>query len=252
MRHARFSVAGVERRGTFDGASLTDDEGNTYNPGEIEWLPPVVPSKIVGLVLNYKEHADELGLKTEEKPILFLKPVSSLLGHLGSIVYPSSATYVNYEGELAVVIGRKGRRIGSANAMEHVLGYSIANDLTARDFITNTFRPPVKAKGFDTFCPLGPWLVDREDIPDPHSLELKTMVNGKVVQHGNTSMFMHSIPDVIAFISEFMTLMPGDVILTGTPKGISPLFPGDRIDITIEAIGTLSNGVVKEMLPAEE
>jgi 5-oxopent-3-ene-1,2,5-tricarboxylate decarboxylase/2-hydroxyhepta-2,4-diene-1,7-dioate isomerase len=200
----------------------------------------------VGLVLNYREHADELGLRTEENPILFIKPNSSLIGHLGDIVYPATATHVHYEAELAVVIGKKGRRIGKKQAMKHVAGYTIANDMTARDFITNTFRPPVKAKGFDTFCPLGPWVTSADEIPDPHSLELTTRLNGNVVQHGNTSMFIHSIPEIIEFISEFMTLMPDDLILTGTPKGITPVHPGDKIDISIEGIGTLSNRVVAD------
>lgn len=246
MKRVRFSEGNVEHSGVFENGMLLDDKGVSHRPEDVKWLPPVTPSKIIGLVLNYREHADELGLKAEENPVLFLKPNSSLVGHLGNIVYPSAATYVNYEGELAVVIGRKGRRINRSEAMEHVYGFTIANDLTARDFITNTFRPPVKAKGFDTFCPVGPWVSTRDEVGDGSDLAITTSVNGKVVQQGRTSMFMRSIPEVIEFVSEFMTLLPDDLILTGTPKGISPLHPGDKVDITIERIGTLSNSVVGE------
>lgn len=246
MKRARFLAGGVERTGLVEGSELRDEEGQLFPLGEVTWLPPVSPSKIVGLVLNYREHADELGLKTEENPVLFLKPPSSLVGHLADVVYPTEATYVNYEGELGVVVGKKGRRIPRERAMDFVSGYTIANDLTARDFITNTFRPPVKAKGFDTFCPMGPWLANSDEITDAHKLGLKTTVNGKVVQQGNTSMFIRSIPEVIEYVSAFMTLVPDDVILTGTPRGISPVQPGDTISITIEGIGTLTNRVVAE------
>lgn len=246
MKLVRFSVGNEEHSGSYEDGMLQDEEGRVHRPEDVIWLPPATPSKIIGLVLNYREHADELGLKAEENPVLFLKPNSSLIGHLGNIVYPSSATHVHYEGELAVVIGRKGRRIGKSEAMEYVSGFTIANDITARDFITNTFRPPVKAKGFDTFCPVGPWVSTKDEVGDGSDLSISTSVNGKVVQQGRTSLFMRSIPEVIEFVSEFMTLLPDDLILTGTPKGISPLHPGDRVDITIERIGTLSNGVVSE------
>lgn len=246
MKRVRFTEKDVEHTGVFEGGEIRDEKGAVHRPEDVTWLPPVSPSKIIGLVLNYREHADELGLKAEENPVLFLKPNSSLIGHLGNIVYPSSATYVNYEGELAVVIGKKGRRIGRAKAMDHVFGFTIANDLTARDFITNTFRPPVKAKGFDTFCPVGPWVSSKDEVGEGSGLAISTSVNGKVVQQGNTNMFTRSIPEVIEYVSEFMTLLPDDLILTGTPKGISPIHPGDSVAITIERIGTLINGVVSE------
>ncbi len=246
MRHARFTSGGKVLAGRVEGRSIIDAGGNAYGTDDITWLPPVEPSKIVGLVLNYREHADELGLKTGEGPIPFFKPPSSLTGHLTPIVYPAGATHVHYEAELAVVIGRACRRTGREDAMEHVGGYTIANDVTARDFITNTFRPPVKAKCFDTFLPLGPWMVDAADIADASSLSIETRVNGRVVQEGNTSMFVHSIPEVIEFLSGFMTLLPGDVILTGTPRGISRIVPGDIVEIAVGGIGTLSNTVTAE------
>jgi len=153
---------------------------------------------------------------------------------------------MHYEAELAAVIGRQARKVEAGNAFEFVKGYTIANDITVRDFITNTFRPPVKAKGFDTFCPLGPCLVTREEIPDVSKLELRTFVNGELKQKGNTRNLIHSVPRLIKYISSFMTLEDGDVVLTGTPKGISPIVAGDRVDIEIDSLGTLSNTVVSE------
>jgi 5-oxopent-3-ene-1,2,5-tricarboxylate decarboxylase / 2-hydroxyhepta-2,4-diene-1,7-dioate isomerase len=210
------------------------------------FLPPVCPTKMIGLVLNYADHANELGLATQEDPVLFIKPNNTLIGHQGSIVYPTGAKYVHYEGELAVIISRQARNVKASESSSFIKGYTVANEVTVRDYITNTFRPPVKAKGFDTFCPLGPYYVTQDEIPDASNLSLMTTVNGEIRQDGNTRNLIHPIPKLIEFITSFMTLEENDVILTGTPKGISPVAPGDRIDITIEKIGTLSNDVVAE------
>jgi 5-oxopent-3-ene-1,2,5-tricarboxylate decarboxylase/2-hydroxyhepta-2,4-diene-1,7-dioate isomerase len=211
-----------------------------------KWLPPCEPSKIIGLALNFKEHAEELGLSITEDPIIFLKPNNTLVGHLENIIYPKGAKFVHYEGELAVVIGSRCRNVKESEAMNYVLGYTIANDVTARDFITSFFRPPIKAKGFDTFLPLGPFIVTRDEIGEETEFEIITKVNGELKQKGNTRSFIHPIPKVIAFLSSFMTLYPGDVILMGTPRGISPLKPNDLIEITIDKIGTLTNKIVEE------
>ena len=248
MRFVRFLISGgraVEGVALSDG-TLQGSDGSSYGSEEVTWLPPAKPTKVVGLVLNYADHAGELGLTTVEDPVLFLKPLNSLIGNFGNIVYPSGAKYMHYEGELAVVIGRQARKVRAENALEFVSGYTIANDVTVRDFITNTFRPPVKAKGFDTFCPLGPCLVTKDEIPDVSNLEIRTSVNGELKQQGNTKDLIHSVPRMIEYITAFMTLESGDVILTGTPKGISPIVAGDRIDIEIDKIGTLSNKVVSE------
>jgi 5-oxopent-3-ene-1,2,5-tricarboxylate decarboxylase / 2-hydroxyhepta-2,4-diene-1,7-dioate isomerase len=225
---------------------LFGSDGMEYDPLKLAWLPPVSPTKMVGLVLNYADHADELGLSTSEDPVLLLKPLNTLLGHMGNIVYPKEATFMHYEAELAVVIGRQARRVKKERALDFIKGYTIANDVTVRDFITNTFRPPVRAKGFDTFCPLGPYLVTPDEIPDVNNLNIKTLVNGVVKQEGNTKSLIHSIPKLLEFITSFMTLEPDDTILTGTPKGISPIVPGDRVQISIDGIGTLENTVVSE------
>jgi 5-oxopent-3-ene-1,2,5-tricarboxylate decarboxylase / 2-hydroxyhepta-2,4-diene-1,7-dioate isomerase len=210
------------------------------------FLPPVCPTKMIGLVLNYADHANELGLATQEDPVLFIKPNNTLIGHQGSIVYPTGAKYVHYEGELAVIISKQARNVKAGESSSFIKGYTVANEVTVRDYITNTFRPPVKAKGFDTFCPLGPYYVTQDEIPDASNLSLMTTVNGEIRQDGNTRNLIHPIPKLLEFITSFMTLEENDVILTGTPKGISPVAPGDRIDITIEKIGTLSNDVVAE------
>ena len=247
MRTARFVIAGGRCiEGVYGGEKIAGPDGKEYDPSKVTWLPPVAPTKIVGLVLNYADHADELGLSTAEEPILFLKPLNTLLGNLGEIVYPSGATYMHYEAELAVVIGRQASKIRAEEASDYVKGYTIANDVTVRDYITNTFRPPVKAKGFDTFCPLGPYLVTPDEVPEASKLGVKTYVNGELRQEGNTRNFIHPIPRIIEFITSFMTLEVDDVILTGTPKGISPVVPGDRVEISIDCLGTLASTVVPE------
>jgi len=208
-------------------------------------LPPVVPSKVIGFALTYADHAQELGVPAPEQLAVFLKPLSSLIGHRTPVIYPPGVTYMHYEVELAVVIGRRCRRVREADVPDVVRGYTIANDVTARDFIANFYRPPVKAKGWDTFGPLGPYLVE-EEIADPHHLELRAYVNGELRQRGTTADLAYSIPELIVFLSEFMTLESGDVILTGTPKGISPVGPGDTMRVEVEGLGALENPVVAD------
>jgi 5-oxopent-3-ene-1,2,5-tricarboxylate decarboxylase/2-hydroxyhepta-2,4-diene-1,7-dioate isomerase len=225
---------------------LNGSSGRKYDPNKVAWLPPASPTKIIGLVLNYSDHANELGLETAKEPVLLFKPNNTLLGHLGNIIYPSGANYMHYEAELVVVMARECRRVRASNASDYIKGYTIGNDVTVRDYITNTFRPPIKAKGFDTFLPLGPCVVTPDEIGDVSNLNLKTKVNGEIRQTGNTKNLMHSIPELIEYISEFMTLEEDDLIMTGTPRGISPIRPGDTVEISIDNIGTLKNTVVAE------
>jgi 5-oxopent-3-ene-1,2,5-tricarboxylate decarboxylase / 2-hydroxyhepta-2,4-diene-1,7-dioate isomerase len=247
LRLVRFEFSGkyLEGKVQSDG-NIIDSNGGVYPPEDVTWLPPANPTKIVGIVLNYRDHANELGLSVVEEPVIFLKPPSSLIGNHGEIVYPSGATFMHYEGELCVVIGKQARKVRADNAMKYVKGFTIADDVTVRDFIVNTFRPPVKAKGFDTFCPVGPCLVTVDEISDPSDLEIKTRVNGEIRQEGNTRDLIHPVPQLIEYLSEFMTLMPDDMILTGTPKGISPIKPGDIVEVEIERLGKLSNKVIAE------
>lgn len=246
MKTLRFATSGRIMEGTWQDGQILDHQGRPWNANDVQWLPPVPVRQVIGLALNYQSHAAELQLDEPEDPVLFFKPLTTLIGHQGAIIYPQGAQYCHYETELAVVIGRTGRNIREEAAWDHILGYTVANDFTCRDFIRNTFRPPVKAKGFDTFLPLGPWLVSAEDVPNAGHLALRTEVNGQLKQDGNTQFLTYSIPQIIAYLSEFMTLEPYDVILTGTPTGIAPVHPGDVIRCSVEGIGVLENRVIAE------
>ncbi len=208
---------------------------------QVKLLPPCEPRTIICIGRNYREHAAEQNAEVPKEPLLFLKPITSLIADGDPIIYPSwVSSHVDHEGELAVVIGRTCRRVREADALEYVLGYTIANDVTARD-LQHKDGQWTRGKGFDTFCPLGPVLV--EDI-DPSDLAIETRVNGVVKQHARTSDLIFPIPRLISHISDVMTLHPGDVILTGTPAGISPMQPGDVVEVEIEGIGVLRNPIV--------
>jgi len=245
MRIARFVANGRIHEGQVVEDRVLDEAGRSYPQSEITWLPPVTPTKVVGLVLNYADHAKELGLDTPTDPVLFFKPLTSLIGHGAQIIRPAGAEKLHYEVELGVVIRRRCRKVKAANAFDVIRGYTVGNDVTARDYITNYFRPPVKAKGYDTFGPLGPWVVVDEDI-DPDNVELRAYVNGELRQQGHTSNLIHKVGPIIEYISEFMTLEPNDVILTGTPEGISYVQPGDVLRVEAVGIGTLENPVAGE------
>jgi 5-oxopent-3-ene-1,2,5-tricarboxylate decarboxylase / 2-hydroxyhepta-2,4-diene-1,7-dioate isomerase len=245
MRQVRFAAEGTVHTGEARGGVLFDRAGRAHDPQTVVWLPPVLPTKVVGLALNFADHAEELGIRTPEEPALFFKPLSSLVGHRAPVLYPPGVEYMHYEVELAVVIGRTCRRVRAAEASSVIRGYTIANDVTVRDFVTNFYRPPVRAKGYDTFGPVGPWVVEGE-IDDPHALALRAYVNGELRQQGSTAHLLRRIPDLVEYISAFMTLEPDDLILTGTPKGISHIHPGDTMRLEIEGIGALENPVVAD------
>jgi 5-oxopent-3-ene-1,2,5-tricarboxylate decarboxylase / 2-hydroxyhepta-2,4-diene-1,7-dioate isomerase len=245
MKIVRFAAAGRVHAGEARDGVLLDEAGRAYREDDVVWLPPVEPRQVIGLALNYADHASELSLDAPPEPALFFKPITSLVGHRAPVVYPTGAQYMHYEIELAVVIGRRCHKVRADHAYDVVRGYTIVNDCTVRDFVHNFYRPPVKAKGFDTFGPCGPWLVVGE-IERPEGLVLTTRVNGEVRQQGNTNQLMRSIPELIAYITDFMTLDRDDMILTGTPKGISPVHPGDVITMEISRIGVLENRIVAE------
>ena len=248
MRLARFLADGREHRGSpaDDPGVLLGEDGGRHLEADVTFLPPIRPHTVLALALNYAEHAEEFDMAAPEAPALFLKPPNTWIGHREPVVYPRGAEYVHYEVELAVVIGRRARRVPAGDAMEVVKGYTIANDLVVRDFVGDFYRPPVKAKGFDTFCPLGPWLVMADEVPDPHDLELRAYVNGELRQKGHTGAMLRRIPELIEHISGFMTLDEDDVILTGTPKGVSPIHPGDEMRMEIDGLGALENPVVED------
>ena len=199
----------------------------------------VAPSKIVCVGRNYADHARELGNEAPSEPIIFLKPPSAVLAPGGRIVRPPQSQRVDFEGELALVIGREARHVSEGNWRDYVAGYTCANDVTARDLQKKDVQF-TRGKGFDTFCPIGPWI---ETDLDPSSLRIVTRVNGETRQDGNTSQMIFSCGVIIAFITSVMTLLPGDVILTGTPAGVGPLDGGDTVEVEIEGIGTLRNVV---------
>ena len=208
----------------------------------VELFPPVEPGKIICVGRNYVAHAEEHDAQVPEIPLIFLKPPSSVIAHGGTIMLPPQSERVEHEAELAVVIGLGGRWIKRAEASKHVLGYTIANDVTARD-LQRADGQWTRGKGFDTFCPIGPWI---ETELDPSDLILKCSVNEQLRQLGSTRDMVFPVPTLIAFISSFMTLNPGDVILTGTPSGVGPLAEGDEVEVEIEGIGTLHNRVKRD------
>ncbi len=218
--------------------------GNRYPLAEVRLLAPVLPSKVVAAGRNYASRAQEMDGETPARgsePVLFLKPSTSVTGPGAAIKYPVKLTdRVDYEGELAVIIGRLCRGVPRERAEEVIFGYACANDVTARDLQSRDGQW-TRAKGFDTFCPLGPWM---ETGTNPEDLELVTTVNGEVRQRASTSEMLWDVPALIAYISQVMTLLPGDVLLTGTPAGVGPLTDGDEVSVTIESIGTLTNRVV--------
>lgn len=246
MKIARFAADGKIHEGVLTAGRLVVPGGSRYDPDSVMWLPPVTGfTKMIGLALNYRDHAAELDLKLPSHPILFNKNPNTLVGHRAAVMAPPGVEYMHYENELVVVIGRRCRDVSVEQAREVVGGYTIGNDITVRDFVDDFYRPPVKAKGFDTFGPLGPVLVTADEVPDDANLTLRTFVNGELRQQGNTSDFIYSVPQLIAYITDFMTLEPGDMIWTGTPKGISHVEPGDMMRLEIEGIGVLENPVVE-------
>jgi 2-keto-4-pentenoate hydratase/2-oxohepta-3-ene-1,7-dioic acid hydratase in catechol pathway len=201
-------------------------------------LPPCVPSKIIGIGKNYAKHAREMGTPLPSEPLIFLKPPTSIIADQGTILYPRQSTQVEYEGELAIVIGDKASHCSIDQAHSKIWGYTIANDVTARD-LQHRDGQWIRAKGFDTFCPLGPWMV-REINP---SATIQTYLNGDRKQDSSISDMVFSPEVIVAYVSDIMTLWPGDVILTGTPEGVGPMQIGDRVRVEIEGIGSLENVV---------
>lgn len=230
-----------DRVGTIAGDIFGEfQRGEAHLPlGEAQLLPPVQPSKIICVGRNYVAHAEEHQAEVPEVPLLFLKPASALIGSGDSIILPPQSQQVEHEAELAIVIGRQGRWITPEEALDHVLGYTIANDVTARD-LQRSDGQWTRGKGFDTFCPLGPWI---ETEFDPSDALINCFVNDEMRQMASTRDMVFTPRQLIAFASSVMTLEPGDLILTGTPAGVSPLADGDIVKVTIEGIGFLENSV---------
>jgi 2-keto-4-pentenoate hydratase/2-oxohepta-3-ene-1,7-dioic acid hydratase in catechol pathway len=252
MRIVRYSHDGQMSFGVLEGETIAaitphpfapfEYSGERLAPDEVRLLAPVLPTKVVAVGKNYADHAKEMGDDVPEEPIIFLKPSTSVVGPGDPIIYPAGVDRVDFEGELAVIVGKMARRLDEATALQVVLGFTCANDVTARNLQASDGQW-TRAKGFDTFCPLGPWI---ETDLDSSDLAVRTLVNDEQRQSSRTSMLVTSVARLLTFISGVMTLLPGDVILTGTPAGIGPLTPGDRVAVEIEGIGVLTNRVVAE------
>jgi 2-keto-4-pentenoate hydratase/2-oxohepta-3-ene-1,7-dioic acid hydratase in catechol pathway len=210
----------------------------------VRLLAPVIPrSKVVGVGRNYAAHAAEMGNEVPATPLTFLKPNTSVIGPNEPIIYPKVSQEVSYEGELAVVIGRICREVPMARVPEVIFGYTVANDVTARD-LQRTDGQWARAKGFDTFCPLGPWITTHHSLDEVAALSVRTILDGEIRQDGNTKDMIFTVPELVAYVSSFTTLLPGDVILTGTPEGVGPMRPGQEVTVEVEGIGSLTNPVV--------
>lgn len=252
MKIIQYQDGSVIKWGVIEGEMVREMEGDPFGHfhltsrtkkiEEVRLLSPCLPSKIVALGLNYQDHAQEVKMCLPEEPLLFIKPSTSVIGPGEAIVYPKMSKRVDYEAELAVVIKNKAKAVAEEKAADYILGYTCLNDVTARDLQPKDGQW-TKSKGFDTFAPIGPWIVT--DI-DPHHLDISSYLNGERRQHSNTKNLIFDPYQLVSFISRVMTLLPGDVIATGTPSGIGPMAIGDRVDIVIEGIGTLSNRVVAE------
>ena len=251
MRVARFSLNGEPRFGIVDGPELVVLKGHPLVQGydttgervplkEVKLLAPTIPSKVVCIGKNFADHAGELGLAVNEEPTIFFKPSSSIVGPGDAIVLPQQSNRVELEVELTVVMGQIAKNVSEKDALNYVWGFTIANDVTARD-LQFTDDQWARSKAFDTFCPLGPW-IETEFVPDGQVLESR--VDGEVKQQSSIDGMLHGIPQLIAYVSANMTLLPGDVILTGTPSGIFPIKSGEIVECEIEGIGTLINPVV--------
>jgi 2-keto-4-pentenoate hydratase/2-oxohepta-3-ene-1,7-dioic acid hydratase in catechol pathway len=250
---ARFTTGEDPRFAVVEGEQLAVVTGDPlYTPiqftgervllDDARLLAPVIPrSKVLGIGRNYADHAAELGNEVPADPLVFLKPNTSVIGPGDPIILPAASQRVDYEGELAVVIGRVGRDVPVERAGELILGFTCANDVTARD-LQSSDGQWWRAKGYDSFCPLGPYLATGID---PSDLRVTTRLDGRTVQEARTSQLVYDIPRIIAFVSSAMTLLPGDVILTGTPAGVGPMSPGSRVEVEVEGIGVLGNTAVR-------
>lgn len=214
--------------------------GRSWPLADVRLLAPILASKVICIGKNYAAHAAEMGSEAPADPVIFLKPNTSIIGPEVPIVRPPSSERVDYEGELAIVIGRPCKDVAAAKAGEVILGYTVANDVTARDQ-QKADGQWTRGKGYDTFCPLGPWI---DTDFDPSDVEITTELDGEIKQRSRTSLMLHDIGTIVEWISRVMTLLPGDVILTGTPEGIGPMVAGQRVSVSVAGLGTLSNPVI--------
>jgi 2-keto-4-pentenoate hydratase/2-oxohepta-3-ene-1,7-dioic acid hydratase in catechol pathway len=244
MKLVRFATENQVLRGRVEGNSVFPVEGEASSRevslDHVRLLPPSLPTKIVAIGLNYRDHAEEMKVQLPDEPLLFIKPPSSVIGPDDAIVMPAQSARVDYEAELAIVIGKTAKHVSRKDAQQYILGYSCLNDVTARDLQTKDGQW-TRSKSFDTFCPVGPWI---ETDVDPSDLEIELYLNGERKQASRTSNLIFDSFQLVEFVSSVMTLLPGDLIATGTTSGIGPMKAGDTVEVRVEGIGTLKNVVV--------
>ncbi len=225
-------------------ATAVNYTGQRHLLADVRLLAPLIPrSKVVGIGRNYAAHAAELGNAVPDQPMVFFKPNTSVIGPGDAIVKPAETNDLHYEGELAVVIGTICRDVPVDRVKDVIFGYTCANDVTCRD-LQKTDGQWARAKGYDTFCPIGPWIVTHLTLPEVGDLEIRTRLDGRVVQDSTTSLLVRDVAQLVSYVSSFTTLLPGDLILTGTPAGVGPMSPGQTVEVEIEQVGTLSNPVI--------
>jgi len=252
MKIVRYQDVPAAKWGVIEEGDVREMDGDPYGHfqltskikkmEEVRLLAPSLPSKIVAIGLNYRDHAEEVKLEIPKEPVFFIKPSTSVIGPGEAIVFPKMSRRVDYEGELAIVIKKTVKSVPEEKAGDYILGYTCLNDVTARDLQPLNGQWTL-SKGFDTFAPIGPWIVT--DI-DPSQLEISTFLNGEGRQHSNTKNLIFGCKSLVSYVSRVMTLLPGDVIATGTSSGVGKMAVGDRVDVVIEGIGTLSNTIVAE------
>lgn len=253
MRFVRLVYNNKISSGLVEGDLVTPIEGNPFTQWKktgaaipldsVKLLAPCVPTKVVAVGLNYSDHAAELAMDIPKEPIIFLKPATSVIGPGDEIVYPAMSRQVDYEAEIGVVIAKEASQIDEESTSDYILGYTCANDVTARD-LQRADGQWTRAKSFDTFAPIGPWI---DTDYDPREATVESVLNGMVMQSGNTRDMIFEVPKLISFISRIMTLNPGDVVMTGTPPGVGPMQPGDMIQVNISGLGVLTNTIVTQV-----
>ncbi len=246
MKRARVSFGGLIQEAMEEEGKVKLLDGRFVDEKEVVWLPPIDPHTVFALGLNYADHAEELSFSAPTEPLVFLKGPNTFIGHRGYTIRPNDVTFMHYECELAVVIGRTGKNITRQEAYDYVSGYTIANDYAIRDYLENYYRPNLRVKNRDTCTPIGPWFVHKNAVSDPMNLTLRTYINGEMKQEGTTADMVFDIPYLIEYLSSFMTLSENDLILTGTPKGSVDTKVGDEVVTEIEGIGKLINTIVDE------
>ena len=251
MKTARVAYGGALHDAVPHAHGLQLEDGRVLADDAVVWLPPFEVGTIVALGLNYADHVKELSkeltVTTQDEPLVFLKGPGTLIGHRGQTRRPADATFMHYECELGVIIGRTAKHVKRVDAMQYVAGYTVCNDYAVRDYLENWYRPNLRVKNRDTCTVLGPWFVEASDISDPHDLTLRTLVNGKVTQQGHTRDMINDIPALIEYLSAFMTLQAGDVILTGTPDGVVNVNVGDEVITEIDGVGRLINTIIGDV-----